>query len=434
MIGIPMLGMGVFGDPLYDYYIDAALGNDSNPGTSGLPWKSLSKLTHSVVTHGVTTKVLVRAGTYDTALDYVNFTGASLSSPPANTKMEITFEEGCVMDGTAANAIAPTPGFEQPGGAWTLEIFGNGLEVNNYSEPTGDSPNGFGNRGTTIMIVRDCHTSNCDDGFSAHDAAQMYLYDCSSDGTCEKSEFLHVGTSYVEHHRCTFNVRASQVNGSTSGTPTLKFFDCRIIPLAAGGGFGTGSGVATFEGGQIGDLTTRVNLSGANLTVTDAYTHLLVEGNQNVVFEECFGRISTRHRNNTGAGIRLRNCVFVDGAAGSTDSALFYNSPFGSQGPWNAENCVFTGFTTAVGSSYDATAVSEFIAANNYVRNCLFHNNSTNIHALLAASAADITETVTANPLIGPANTVNKADYGYGPGSPCIGAGTSGSNIGFPAA
>lgn len=51
--------------PQYDYYVDAASGDDSNPGTQAEPFKTI---THAVSTADINKKIKVLPGTYDAAL------------------------------------------------------------------------------------------------------------------------------------------------------------------------------------------------------------------------------------------------------------------------------------------------------------------------------------------------------------------------------
>jgi hypothetical protein len=64
-----------------------------------------------------------------------------------------------------------------------------------------------------------------------------------------------------------------------------------------------------------------------------------------------------------------------------------------------------------------------------------FYNNlltdSKTYDADLISASVDIQGTVTDDPLIGDADSLDPDDYGYGDGSPAIGAATDGGNIGF---
>jgi len=51
--------------PQYDYYVDAASGDDTNPGDKSQPWKTI---THAVSTADLDKKIKVLPGTYDAAL------------------------------------------------------------------------------------------------------------------------------------------------------------------------------------------------------------------------------------------------------------------------------------------------------------------------------------------------------------------------------
>jgi hypothetical protein len=51
--------------PQFDYYVDAASGDDNNPGSQSEPWKTI---THAVSTADINKRIKVQPGTYDTAL------------------------------------------------------------------------------------------------------------------------------------------------------------------------------------------------------------------------------------------------------------------------------------------------------------------------------------------------------------------------------
>jgi hypothetical protein len=405
----------------YDYYIDATDGNDANNGSLYAPWKTLSKITGIPLAVNATVRVLIKQGTYNTADDYVIKTFGGL-----NSTLYLIFEPNCIMDGTSANAIAATNGFEfstSDSAVYNTIIYGNGLIVRNYSEATALSPNGVGNRGVHKIYVHNVTCTNCDDGFSAHDDAHMYLYDCSASGS-EKGAFIHVGNAYCEHHRCVFTCTTS--TGYGSGTPTIKLFDCVLIPATTSS---TLLAVArsTYTNCQIGTLTQRFQLSGAGGVIIDSFVNCYLDGNGGAItFTRCYGKSSFRVRQAGGA--RYENCVFT---APTTGFAQIVFSNFNGGGNSQlffrnniVESAVFMS-VDATNAAYLVNGVSQFF--NNDVFGATFDAD------LVTADSGGtvIVGNISADALIGAGNTLNPDDYGYAAGSPAIGAGTGGTNIGF---
>ena len=104
--------------------------------------------------------------------------------------------------------------------------------------------------------------------------------------------------------------------------------------------------------------------------------------------------------------------------------------------PFTVVNSIITGYTTAIGAAFDAANAAGQIDAPTEISYCCLFGNTTNFHSTWTADdgfAAAVHDNITSDPLIGDMSSTNKADWGYGPGSPCIGAGSSGGNIGFAA-
>lgn len=231
--------------PSYDYYIDDALGNDSNDGSSGSPWQSLSKVQDIALGAGATVDVLVKAGTYDKTTDYV-IRNAAGGQPGAGSTLNITFETGCVMDGAAASASAETNGFELDGSnAWTCNVTGNGLIVQHYNRTSGGvSPNGVGCRGSVTVNVTDVRTTDCVDGFSAHGTSTLNLTDCEADA-CIKAPFIHVGSATVTALRSRFTELSGGGTSEmdicdTTFTGTITCTQCEFVPDGASSRFRAG--------------------------------------------------------------------------------------------------------------------------------------------------------------------------------------------------
>jgi hypothetical protein len=186
---------------------------------------------------------------------------------------------------------------------------------------------------------------------------------------------------------------------------------------------------------RFGTLDTPVDLwtDNAVATVTDSFLNVHVDGNRQVAFEGCYGRLTTRMRN--GGNISISHCVLVGGATGNINSVLYRNFNPGSQGDWNVIDSVLTGYGTAVGHNFGATDAGYFETAGNTVTYCCLHANSVNIDADIEATSADVsTGVITADPKVGHADSYVKNDYAVAADSSCIGAGSDGGDIGFQAA
>lgn len=383
----------------FDYYIDTSTGSDLNAGTSeGAAWKTLSKMSDVTLTSGEITRILVKSGTYDTADDYVEV----IENSSTNSILEIVYEPGCVMDGTAANAIAATNGHEFSGSVdWYTVIYGNGLQVNNYSEGTALSPNGFGNRDTHHLTVYDAYCDNCDDGFSCHENATMITYNCSAINA-EKGAFLHVDSATVEHHQCYFDLTTpGGSNGATTDTVTMTLNDCVIVTSNGLGGVAM-KVQCVANRCQIGDLTNDVLLSGAGGTFNDCFLNAYADGHYPHTYRRCYGLFSSRLR--TPGGLDMQNCVIVGPATGKSWVIYSDYNSGGNIAMTFSKNIV----ATSSFQSFDATNAGYLLAAA-----AVFDGNSLWNSAAYDAdlSATLISNTITTDPEIGSADSLLMSDY-----------------------
>jgi hypothetical protein len=411
-----------------NYVIDAATGNDSNDGTSeGAAWKTLSKITNSILSAGKTTVVRIKSGTYSDALDRVIVANGALDS-----RLFLVFEPGCVMNGTAANALASTNGFEFNGTVrFFTTIYGNGLQVNSYKDAAGPtSPNGVGNRDSHVLECYDVYVDDCEDGFSSHGSATMRLYDCTA-GNCTKAAYAHVDSCIVEAYRCTFTGRTGVTDIVISAAlVTISLTDCKIIPATTGQTFDARR--TTLTRCQVGTTILRVLISALTQsgTFTDCFVHAQFQANSLLSFSRCYGFMSVRQRN--GGSVTVENCVITGPASGF--AAVFYSdfNP-GSGSPHIIRDNIFETATAAAFMSYDATNAGYVVAAGSQFWNNVLGGSAAFDADLIAADTGGtvIQNNITADPLIGAGNTLDPDDYGYGAGSPAIGAGVGGSNSGF---
>ena len=415
----------------YDYYVNSLTGDDGNDGTSTEEaWQTLSAITTSKIVDGETKTVFVAAGDYDTADDYVLLaTGATSLT---DSTLSITFAPGCVMDGT--NQPGNRNGVEQSGDSdWHLVIRGNGLTIQNYQVDGSGSPNGLGNRDSTTLTAYDVNCDANEDNFSCHDSANMNLYRCTGiNGT--KGEFNHVANCTVYAEDCEFIFSNSTINGAFESGVTIEMNRCKI--LSAGDVERTWIGNnTTFNSCQIGSFTGRVEIVGdaGSCEINDSFVNVRMQGNVTVALVECYGSIAVRMRN--GGSITATRCVFD--SEGLWDAMLFSDYNPGSMGTFAVIDCVINNYDeTAIGWFFNETYAGYFEDSGNTVTYCNFFGNGTNIDADILATSADVsTGNITTDPLLNdPAGSYLKSDWGYLTGSPCIGAGSTGGNIGFAAA
>jgi hypothetical protein len=211
--------------------------------------------------------------------------------------------------------------------------------------------------------------------------------------------------------------------------------DCIFTPAASDQRLRLSQGGAvTVTRCRFGTLSTYLQLVSDNAvsTITDSFLNVYADGNVHAAFDGCYGRLTTRQR--SGGDISISHCVLVGGASGSTNSVLFRNFN-GGQDDWNVIDSVLTGYATAVGHNFGATDAGFFETAGNTVTYCCLHGNSVNFDADIEATSADVsTGVITTDPQIGSADSFVKNDYAVAAGSPCVGTGSAGGDIGFQAA
>lgn len=410
----------------FDYYVDGIAGSDSNDGSSPeQAWETFSPLRSAVnnLTTGQIKTALIRATTYTN--DHLSLSNSV--SPRA--EVTITFEEGTALVWDSVD----NPDYAV-GASNTLKVTanGNGCTITGYLPNSG---NGLAASQTAYLVAHDFVVDDCDDGVSSHLSSQVDVHGCVF-RNCVKAAFAAVNTSTFNAYGCTFEGRA----GATLGIGAYKetaagvLEDCIFTPSSAGQRLKlTEGGAVTALRCRFGTLDTRLELVGdtAIATVTDSFLNAYVDGNQLFAFADCYGRLTTRQR--SGGNISISHCVLVGGASGSTNSVLFRNFD-GGQSDWNVIDSVFTGYGTAVGSNFGATDAGYFESAGNTVTYCCLHGNSVNIDGDIEATTADVTTgVIMTDPQIGSADSFIKNDYAVAAGSPCVGAGSGGGDIGFQA-
>ncbi len=414
-------GLGLAGP--HDYFIDANTGSDANAGTSeGAAWASLNNVTEALLVSDQTVRILVKSGTYGTASDFIKINNMSAT----NATLELAFEQGSIIDGSAyaGNESALDP----QGNAFTFRVYGNGTLIRNVTTTTG---NALGGTGSVTCHYHNFTVDNCVDGMTLHDNALGYFHDITV-ANCAKSGVAHVNSSSAFHYRChvTEKVGGGTGNVVVCDAGAMEFEDCIMVPDANGGTVDLDN--ASLTRCQVGSLTTAAKIVatvGAS-SFSKCFVNAYVDGNGLANFDRCFGLFTTRCRN--GGDIDVTHCSFA-GPATSQNRTLFSNYNPGSNSQLVLKDTIFSASYTF--SQVDTTNAGYLVAAASE-----FHNNFLTDGKVYDADivAADTGGTViqgtqTGDPLVGSADTVLMADYAFGAGSPAIGAGSGGSDIGFGA-
>jgi hypothetical protein len=420
--GVSSLGV----DFEFDYFVDAISGDDTNNGMSATtPWATLSKINAITIPVDANVRIKVAKGVYSDALDYIDLSTAQASG----ATLDLVFDRGCEMDGTSASGYN---GFEAPGtSAWTVNIYGNGLWVHAYKDATEAlSPNGVGCRGNNVMNVYDVFVTDCNDGFSAHDASTLRLYRCLG-AKCLKGSFDNVGTSKFEAYHCVFfgAVGTSSLGlGGNFGTGVHYLEDCSLIPVVALKAYQPKN--TTHVRCRVGSLSTVVQLSTGTAiggVFTDCFVNCYSDGNHILEFNRCFGKLTTRVR--PGGSYTVTNSVMIGPATGQL-SFVLGNYDFSGSSIVTVNNNIFSGNWIF---DYVSTATySDYIfAVGSEIKNNIFNGGVALSETMLVSGGDSISGTITDDPLIGSADSYKMTDYAFASSSPAIGAGSDGNDVGF---
>jgi hypothetical protein len=416
-----------------DYWIDAASGDDGNAGTSeGAAWASLNKIESIAGTVGADTVIRVKSGTYDKISDHFEVNGF-------DGQMVIVFEAGCVMDGTANGATAQNPIYA--GNAPTvMTIYGNGLTVQNFFGLSGGTPNGigWGGAGTTVT-ARDVTLSNCSDGISGHESGHGVFYDCTVLGNHNKFTIANVGNSSMAAYRCVFYANDAASGGFVvgEGTGLHTFENCKFVPGTTEAARKISCEYQVFNKCHIGTATSAAQVEGrvsfspsVSILIKDSFINLDQQASPRVTMSGCYGKLSVRNRSFASGTFTLSKSIISGPATGEAN--IFYsNFNPGAGGQHVISDNIFETASAAAFMSYDATNSAYLVAAGSEFFNNILSGSAAYDADLIAAGGGVIAGTVTADALIGAANTLDPDDYGYGAGSPAIGAATDGGNCGF---
>jgi hypothetical protein len=417
--------------PAYDAYVDAVAGSDANPGTAGQPFATLDRLgvLAAAAAPGTTQRYLVRAGTYRTVGGGQSFLAAVAA------RFELTFEPGSSMVCESGLVTGPR-GIDARGSA-SVVVHGNGLLIQDYDGFNGGAwGNAVSAQDSAEVAVYDATIVNAGDGVSLHDTSRGH-FERLHISNCRKGNFAHVGASVSTHVDCTFIGRTGAENGVGSlavETASADFLRCTFVPVADGQPVLFNN--ATVRDCTIGTLASFVVLSMKGSTLTDSFVHarMNLDAASGGVLRRCFGHLAMVHRAG-GTGLTIENSIFAR-LASALQPSVYYSGVMPAAGsPVTIRDTVLSGFTTAIGHAMDATAAQQAVTAGLTLDRLAFWGNTTNIDADLVAAAGFVAPagTVTADPRLGPRTSTARSAWGLLAGSPCLGAGTAGGDIGFAA-
>lgn len=293
-----------------DYYIDGAVGNDSNAGTSegsGNAWLTIGKAVSNPIASG--DRVFVKASaTYTEAPDFSSINGV-IANP-------IVLEGYTSSVGDGGRAV-----IVHNGAATTTLKLGSFYSVRNF-KVTGGANTGIGNSSAGSQIVENCEVDGSVNGtdrginLGTHGyTVGCYVHDCDTDGI----RFFGVGGAFA----C---IADTCVTGITNNTDTYGYFYC----IARGN---TATGMVLSSNSFSSPM---INCTVDALTPGSATGYKLGQGNDvavaiNCVAINCFLGFDMAAPADTQYNFSYNNCVFGNtsdySAAGNTVAGEITTDP-----------------------------------------------------------------------------------------------------------
>lgn len=423
----------------FDYYLSPD-GSDSGAGTISDPWQTSAKLVTVVnaLANGASKTAYVSAGTY----------GTFYFAPTNTITIDVTFQAGTTVDTTAS---LTDNGVGSGNTATATFRFGAGCTLTGTGTNGANTPNGVSAATSAQVTVYGAPEGAAEadwltvtgyaDGISSHNTASVTVYRTRVQNN-DKGAMVNVNTSTATLVDVVLTGRSGASSGLVAhqSTGAATYTRVQFVPATAAQTVELGRGAYTLTSCVLGTTSVRVAISNGNAvstedgSFTDCYLNASFDTRSKMTFAECYGKLSMRVRGaNTVGDLVMRNCCWVGNASGLSTGFLYantYTDPSWVGIGYDIRDTIVTGYGTAVGSGFAAAQTTEFNAASSLTYCCLY-GNTTNYAAGVTGTAQ--TGNITTNPLIGAANTTTQADYGYGPGSPCVAAGFGGGNIGFAA-
>lgn len=411
-----------------DYYVDPVNGNDSNDGLSRqTAFQTISKLNTVISPLTAQTTVVCVSGTYVGS----GFVIASVND------IILQCEENCVFNTSSVGAGITVSS------SGKLTAYLRGAEF--IGTNTG-SANGIGTTNDVVCKIygeasngTKAHFHSYDDGVSFHgttvDISKIVIDNCRFSNNT-KSAFAHVNNSSGLHYNCIFEGRSAATLGigDDSSTQVSEFYDCEFIPATAGQNCNVGYVERCIVGSINLHVTLNFNRPVGSVTAIDCF----INANQDAprddgfTFNACYGFFSYRVRGASGPVSTMTNCIFARRQYATIQNNNFSDGAFDAgDGNWlggqmNFINTIIRDFSTAF--RFTSTAQRDHMNSTWVVNNCSFFNNTTNFQAGISLG----TSLIFTDPLMAGMSTTAKSSWGFLSGSPCIGAGVGGTNIGFP--
>jgi hypothetical protein len=429
------------GAPSYGFYVNSATGNDGNGGTAAAPWATLAPLRAAI--DALPDSGTLTASVAGTFLDDHLRLGAGVN---AGVYAAVTIAAGTVFGATSGVDQSFT---DCTGGPWTLELVGLGSgetrpKITGWNAGTGNGLGVTSDSGATL-IARNLISELNVDGVSIHGANAICRVYNSTFRLNSKSAFAHVATgpSIFQAFNCSFEGAAGASIGIGAETTTASanslYQDCTFTPNVAGQAVTFKQahlvrcvvGTTTLWVATTGGAAPFGDASGAT-TIDDSFVNVVWDQNSPANMTGCYGIMNIRMRN-LAVSSTLDHCCFKGLAA--SDPFLYAGFDSGSAATLIVRNSIISGYgNPAIGSGYTATYAGYFSASNSRIENnCLFGNTANLDADLVALGSPYIANNITTDPLLGPRNTTAKTDWAIAANSPCVGAGSAGSDIGFRA-
>lgn len=415
----------------WDRYV-STMGNDANDGlTPSTAWATLAPLATFMdddARSGQTIRVRIEAGTYET-----NYNVSRTYTTPATLILDfapgVTIQRGAQAQESCLQAL----------GNLRLRVVcratGNDrLLVTGFLTGTG---NAYGFHNTADLRCWGVRADNNLDGFTGHQTATGWLVD-SDIRNSTKGGIIHasvIGPTVIA--RTTIVGRIGALSNTLTSVQGNRFVDCNFEPVRVDEPMP--SHQVIYDRCRIGGTNPAFSFFfqdwATNTTVNtfnDCFLRATGDPSGEVNLTRCYGLLSSRTRGvTTNPRSTWDRCVFVGVPAsitGAIRNSLLFSFNNAGLSPITLRNCIITGYTqAAIGENFSAADITNW-NANCLIENCCFFGNGTNINASIIGTASN---TVTSNPLLGPANTVTQTDYAVATNSPCVGAGVGGTNIGW---
>jgi hypothetical protein len=425
----------------FDYYLSAS-GSDSNDGlTEETAFLTMSKVQEKItaVTSGQTLKIAVLAGTYEGQWEVdTSFQPAAETTITVKCFGKVIFDNTNFNTGAAADSLSF---FSNDGNANVKFYFYGNPVAKGHADRTeikGDNAarfnNGLGTSASGKLYAYDLDIYGYYDGVSSHNTSYIYGSNLHV-WSCGKAGAAMVNTSTYQFDNCMFEGKQSAVVSafsSDAGTTGI-LNDCEIYNPS---GVTTTTSLiqlknVTANRCKIGKLTQgSYNLYGDvdNSTFNDCFFNWKFQHYLNTTLNRCYGILTIRPRGPITDTITIDHCVFKIGyEEGVLINYNNYTATTDPGGDITLRNSILFGFTDKVIDADNNSSRHTHINDNwTITNNCLYNNTNP-----IPAAITIVQNSVEADPLLVDPTTEDQDDWKVQAGSPCVGAGTGGSDIGI---